>query len=168
MISKKILLTLVIPVLVLLVGCGKETPTEEHKKAKLIVVNVLDSDQYRDAHIKGSINVPQAEVKKWAQNIPIETPIVFYCSNYMCTGSGEAARMLTEMGFTNVYAYEGGTAEWYQLGQKDPSYVVDGPKTPGKSGYLTIVLKKPAHEKAGVQVIDAKELKDIMKNANLI
>ena len=95
---------------------------------RLMVVNVLNADQYRDCHIKGSINVPFNDLERFAQRLAPETELVFYCSNYRCSGSGAAAKLFQSKGFKKVWAYEAGMAEWYQRGL--PS------EGPCKSNYL--------------------------------
>ncbi len=82
----------------------------------LVIVNVLDIDQYHDCHIKNSINVEFNDLEKFAQSLDKNTEVVFYCSNYMCAGSGKAAKLFKERGFTHVWAYEAGMAEWYKQG----------------------------------------------------
>lgn len=81
---------------------------------RLMVVNVLDPEQYQDCHIKGSINVPFDRLESFAQKLDQETELVFYCSNYMCAASGKAAQLLEQKGFKRVWAYEAGMADWYQ------------------------------------------------------
>lgn len=145
---------------------GQKTSSFKTAPASLYVVNVLDADLYNDAHIKGSINITLQELEAKAKAWDHETPVVFYCSNYMCSGSGQAAKMLTALGFKDVRAYEGGTAEWYQLSKTDPSYIIEGP---AQQRYLSIVMEKPSHEEeAGVRIITAPELKKMMKDANIL
>lgn len=91
-----------------LVGVGSDN--------KLLVINVLDAGQYQDCHIKNSINVEFSDLGKLAQNLDKNTEVVFYCSNYMCAGSGKAAKLFKDQGFTHVWAYEAGMAEWYKQG----------------------------------------------------
>lgn len=87
------------------------------KKAKLVVVNVLDKSLHDDCHIKGSVNVPFEQVQEYAAaHWPKDTELVFYCTNYKCSASGEAARQLKALGYEKVYAYEAGIAEWHKLG----------------------------------------------------
>jgi rhodanese-related sulfurtransferase len=103
-------------------GCG-DKPAE--KKQGLVVINVLDKSLYDDCHIKGSICVPFENVTEYAQNnIDKSAEVILYCSNYHCSASGQACKQLKKLGFENVYAYEGGTAEWYQQGLP-----VEGPST---------------------------------------
>jgi rhodanese-related sulfurtransferase len=136
--------------LALLPGCffgdGQKTP-----KTGVIVVNVLDKKQYDDCHIAGSINIPFKEIDAFASTVDKEkSDIVFYCSNYMCSASGYAADKFVKLGFKQVAAYEGGTAEWYQRGLP-----TDGP---AQESYLKVVMDKPAHEDGATLIINADEL----------
>jgi len=85
-------------------------------KRRLRVINVLDPEWYADAHIKGSINVPLKELKDFAQHTDKQTPVVVYCASYECSASKMAWHVLHELGFQDLYAYEGGMNEWYRAG----------------------------------------------------
>ncbi len=140
---------------------------KEAKKESLYVLNVLDKEDYNDCRIAGSKNVPFNDVKDFAKNLDKNTEIVVYCANYMCSSSGSAAQQLKELGFQNVWAYEGGTAEWYQLGLKEGGkYPVEGSC---KAGYLSAPNDKPAHdENMTVPVISAQELHAKMVSHGLL
>ncbi|MCK5632213.1 rhodanese-like domain-containing protein [bacterium] len=128
------------------------------KQAGLVVINVLDKALYDDCHIKGSIQIDLEKVSGYAlKNIDKKAEIVLYCSNYMCSSSGFARKKLVDLGFENVYVYEGGTAQWYQL-----EYPIEGP---AKSSYLKRKMKAPAHLDS--YVLDADELKKKIKLNNL-
>jgi rhodanese-related sulfurtransferase len=129
------------------------------EKIKLKVINVLEKNYYDDAHIKGSINVPFMSLEQFVSPLNRKTPLVVYCANYHCSASGAAAQQLLKMGFSLVHAYEGGTAEWRQLG-----YPIDGP---AQETYLTEVQVKPT-EKSEVPVIDAVALKKLMEENKLL
>lgn len=152
---------------VLLAGCwGKKQeevasqaqPTETKKT--VLVVNVLDKAMYDDAHIKGSINVTMdqlaAEAEKWAK----DATIVLYCSNALCTASSDTAKMLAEKGFTDVAAYEGGMAEWFQLSKKNPEFVVEGP---AQAEYLSLEVQKPAEEATAPSAVKKINAEDLLK-----
>ncbi len=142
-----------------------KAPVAESTQQKIMVVNVLDKVDYDDARIKGSVHVPFEDVEKHAATWNKEVPVVVYCSNYMCMASGAAAEQLTALGFKDVYAYEGGMAEWYQLSKNAPEYAVEGP---AQAEYLSIVVPKPAHANKKFKNIDAQELQKMMKDANLL
>lgn len=149
---KKISFGFALIFLLLLSGCGS---CLKKSKSKFLVINVLDKDFYDDCHISGSINVPFEQVEQYSQNLDKDTEIIFYCSNYRCSASGEAARMLMKKGFNKIFAYEAGMAEWYQ--QKLP--VVGS----CKKDYLTKEVKKFEIDQQDVKIISTKELQDKIK-----
>jgi len=126
------------------------------KDKELVVVNVLDEDLYEDAHIKGSINVPFQNVMDFAEkNWDKErSHIVLYCSNYMCTASKIAAKQLQDKGYKHVWAYEGGTAEWYQKGLP-----ITGE---AKQGYLTMEVEPEKGDPENELYITVEELQKKM------
>lgn len=134
------------------------------KEAGLVVVNVLDKNLYDDCHIDpqliapgkkvSSVNVSMDDLEKHAETHwdKALTHIIVYCANYMCTASAESAKILKDLGYQHVWAYEGGTAEWKNLG-----YPVAGACT---KGYLKQFEKPEGHEvPADVPAITAQELK---------
>ena len=146
--------------LLILSSCFWGSSEKKNTQAQFLVMNVLDQNLYDDAHIKGSVNVPFADVVDYAERYSKDIPIVTYCSNYACSASGVAAQMLLERGFKHVWAYEGGMAEWYQL-----NYPYEGP---AKQAYLKAANPKPEHLDTSVPVISSEELKEKMKEYNLV
>lgn len=137
---------------------------KERAQETLRVINVLDDDLYRDAHIKGSTHVPFDQVESKATSWDTKIPVVFYCSNYQCSASGELAKRLAKRGFT-TYAYEGGMAEWYQRSKQDKSYAFEGP---AQESYLTMVIEPLAEKDEALKTITAEELKKMMHDAGLL
>ena len=152
---KYLLLLATSVLLIALPACGNK-PVQEQK---LYVINVLDKVEYDDCHIKGSINVAFDQVEQFAQGLNKETELVLYCSNYWCTGSGHAATQLAALGFTKVWAYEAGMAEWYQQGLP-----VEGAC---QSSYLAKKMEKPQHRQQ-VAEITTEALKEKMEQAGLL
>jgi rhodanese-related sulfurtransferase len=127
-------------------GCGQEV-----KQRGLVVVNVLDKELFDDCHIAGSINIPLDELDQKMDSIARDADLVFYCSNYQCTGSGYAAAKFREKGFENVRVYEGGMAEWYQAG------------LPIEGDHLKAYLSKPSpkftdEEESSLPIITMEQL----------
>jgi len=87
---------------------------QEQKMLNVIVANVLDKELYDDCHIKDSIHLDIDKLDEFVQATAKNTPIVIYCSNYLCSTSDYVAKKLREKGFTDVFVYAGGMAEWYQ------------------------------------------------------
>jgi|GEM_PF-1060000 len=150
-------LVLLVTCLLVLPGCWPGKKTQEVGKQSLYVLNILDKQWHNDCHIAGSINVPFAELEEFVRDKDKDTEIVVYCSNYQCVASEQAYKILTKMGFTNVWAYEGGIAQWFQMG-----YPVSGAC---KKPYLQKVLEKPempedkSEMRTKVRTIEAAELK---------
>ena len=105
--------TVVFFMLLFLSGCSCE---KKKGKPELLVINVLDAELFNDCHIKGSINVSFEQLEDFAKKLDKDTQIVIYCSNYQCTASFLGARMLKQMGFKNIWAYEAGMAGGFQSG----------------------------------------------------
>jgi rhodanese-related sulfurtransferase len=96
-----------------------KTITADQLKEKLaatpapMVVNVLAKESFEDCSIKGSINVPLADLAEASKTWDKAQEIVVYCSGNPCTASKTAYEDLTKMGFTNVVLFEGGMKEWH-------------------------------------------------------
>lgn len=147
------LLTVGVAALTLLSSCRWFAPIKE--AVPFAVINVLDKKYFDDCRIAGSVNVSMDDIEQYAQDHfdKETTQVVTYCANYKCLASGESAVMLKDLGFKNVWAYEGGTAEWKQLG-----YPIEGPCV--ASGFLSDYEQPEGHEVSpGTPVITAQELK---------
>ena len=83
-----------------------------HLKDKALVVDVRSPEQYEKEHIPGAVNLPLDQLEEKLDQLPRDKPIVVYCGSSRCTASLKAARLLSEKGFTNVYRYVGGLADW--------------------------------------------------------
>jgi rhodanese-related sulfurtransferase len=91
------------------------------------LVNVLSEGAFEMKHIPGSISIPindkfEDGVKKKISDK--NAKIVVYCASFECQASPRAAKKLDEMGYTNVYDYEGGISDWEEAG-----YPLEGEKT---------------------------------------
>lgn len=162
----------------LLPSCGWSSQEDPMVKQlcsqRVFLVNVLDKKFADNFSIKGSSNVPFDELmnmtdkdfekRGWNKE---ESRIVVYCGNYSCGASGAAAEYLKEKGFKNVYAYEGGSAEWLHKSKEDPHYKYTGAAT---DGYLQDWENKAGQEATrgehgvdrGYDVITAEQLRQII------
>lgn len=162
-------------VLLMLSGCTwfGFCPEKSKQGSQMHVINVLDKALYDDAHITGSEQVDFAQVKDAASQWNKDDTIVFYCSNYQCQASKEAARQLQELGFAHAMAYEGGMEEWNRLSKgdanqnisADPSYAVTGAAA---QDYLNVRVPRPAIESTTIKIVSAQELKQMMQQAGLL
>lgn len=127
---------------------------------RLKVLNVLDPEFYNDAHIKNSLNVPLAELKSFAEQTPKDTMIVVYCAHSNCDLSARAWHVLHELGFDNLFAYEGGMREWYESG-----YPTEGPCN---ESYLHTYLENSVEHDHAVQAITKELLRARMEREGLL
>lgn len=123
----------------------------------VIVINALASEYFDECRIKGSINVPLADLASFVKNADKNSTYVVHCASYSCPVSAKAWQIFHDAGFTDVYAYEGGMAEWMQMG-----YPVEG------SCSLDYLQREETAQERGVKTIDAKALYERMKAAGLI
>ncbi len=145
----------------------------------LCLINVLDKNEFDDAHISGSLNIPFDQIESVLSLIPKDKKVIFYCANYLCTASGEAAVLFKKHGFKDVYVYEGGMAEWYQMSLSDENYHYKGP---AQLSYLQIAIPRPnsfsfnafeekgrskKKEEPGFVVLEAKELQEMLESFGL-
>ena len=92
--------------------------TKEELKRKLendevILIEVLDKEDFNKSHIAGAINIPLKQIGTEAnQRFSEDDEIVVYCSDSDCSASPTAAKKLDSLGFKNVYDYKGGKKEW--------------------------------------------------------
>lgn len=144
---------------------------QEIKQAKLLLVNVLDKDEFDDAHIIGgkgvlAINVPFVQTDKALALLPKNTAIVTYCSNYFCSACHTVAEQMVKAGFTNVKVFSGGMAEWYRLAQEDASkYRFAGP---AQRPYLKVRVNQPAKLAGEVTIISAQELQKVIEDITIL
>jgi len=124
---------------------------------KLLVINALAKKYYDDCHILGSLSIPLDKLEAYARTLDKKTPIVVYCASYSCPVSEKAWRIFDALGFTSVWAYEGGLAEWSQKG-----YPCAGAC---QEEYLN--RQETWHER-GVKTITAEALKEMMDDAKLL
>ena len=80
-----------------------------------LIVDIRSPDDYRQAHVPGSRNLPFATVTGRSHELTRYRRIYFYC--YGGKGSTAIATKLTEMGFDNLcYVGQAGLSEWQSRG----------------------------------------------------
>lgn len=82
--------------------------------------NVLTDEYFKGETIPGSRRVPLDRVGREVSqaSLPKDAEIIVYCGGPTCPQSRLAAEKLTELGYTNVRAYEGGLEEWKAAGHE--------------------------------------------------
>lgn len=82
--------------------------------------NVLTDGYFKGEMIPGSRRVPLDTIglELSETQAPKGEEIIVYCGGPTCPQSLQAAQKLTDLGYTNVKAYEGGLEEWKKAGNK--------------------------------------------------
>ena len=82
--------------------------------------NVLTDGYFKGEMIPGSRRVPLDTIglEEFQAQSPKGEEIIVYCGGPTCPQSLQAAQKLTDLGYTNVSAYEGGIEEWKNAGNK--------------------------------------------------
>lgn len=71
----------------------------------IFLVDMRDADSYRRAHIRGAVNIPQAEFGRRIAQLPPDRFPVLYC--YHGPNSMRAARYLASLGYEAATLYGG-------------------------------------------------------------
>ncbi len=92
------------------------------KLGRVTLLDVLPQEVYSCRHLPGAQNVCVYEIifsDRVSELVPVrETPLVVYGAGDGSRDAHEAARKLTEMGYTDVWAYAGGVADWRSRGNQ--------------------------------------------------
>ena len=83
----------------------------DHKENFRLVM-ALGEWAYQAKHIPGSIHF--ATMQEALKSLNKEDEIVVYCSDENCIASKAFGQMLERHGYTNVWHYTGGLADWEQ------------------------------------------------------
>ena len=88
------------------------------ERADVTVVDALPDSYYEQQHLPGALNLVEDDVAhRAAELLPDkDAAIVTYCSNEACPNSGNVARRLTNLGYTNVRKYREGIQDWVGAG----------------------------------------------------
>jgi rhodanese-related sulfurtransferase len=84
------------------------------RREPFVLLETLSPEHFQHVHLPGAHNAPPDRLKELAAVlIPSkDTEVITYCAGPTCRASADAARELTELGYTNVRHYAGGKREW--------------------------------------------------------
>jgi rhodanese-related sulfurtransferase len=82
-----------------------------------VIVDIRSHLEYEVAHINKAVLLPLARddfARKLEALRPKRAPepLVFYCNGHACAKSYQAAQLALSLGFTHVFAYDGGIFDW--------------------------------------------------------
>lgn len=77
-----------------------------------LIVDIRNSDDFREGHIPGSVNVPLASLVDHVEKIRShqDKPLILVCNTGVSTSG--AGKQLKEQGFSQVYRLAGGIQSW--------------------------------------------------------
>lgn len=78
-----------------------------------LLVDVRTAEEFASGHIPGAVNIPLQELEGRLAEVPADSPVVVYCRSG--NRSAQAADLLHEAGYTQVYDL-GGITAWHAQG----------------------------------------------------
>ena len=78
-----------------------------------LLIDVRTTEEFASGHIHGAVNIPVEELQDRLSEVSGDEPIVVYC--HSGNRSAQAARILTQAGYTDLYDL-GGVNEWTAQG----------------------------------------------------
>jgi rhodanese-related sulfurtransferase len=84
----------------------------------LVLLEALPEAHYQRGHIPTARWFSMANAREFARTVGSNTavPIVVYCASETCKNSHEVAKLLGDVGYTDVRVYVGGKADWESAG----------------------------------------------------
>lgn len=92
--------------------------TLQQRLGKATLVEALPEKYWREGRLPGARHLPHDQVRRLAPGVLPDrgAEIVVYCASATCQNSHIAARVLEQMGYTNVAVYAGGKQDWQEAG----------------------------------------------------
>ena len=91
---------------------------ENQGSTEFVILDVRTTDEYSTGHIQNALNIDiyQSDFKSRISQLDRTNKYLVYCR----TGvrSAEAARIMSDLGFTTIYDLSGGISQWIQAGNK--------------------------------------------------
>jgi len=100
-----------------------------------IFLDVRTQEEYDEGHIESAINIPVDKLENRLGELPEDKSIIVYCRSGI--RSNNAANILIDNGFTQVYDMSGGILEWMDRGYP---VVLDGETTAEGENSSEVIL----------------------------
>ena len=87
--------------------------------AEFDLVELLAPKAYEHAHLPGAINIPFDDQFEHKIQLAIDNKsrtVVVYCTDLDCDASPKAGQAMEQLGYTHVYDYQAGKADWMRAG----------------------------------------------------
>lgn len=89
---------------------------EIRQEPGVVLVDVRTPEAYQQGHLAGAINIPLPEMRQQDRRLAEAQRIVVYGRDVEGVLSAAAAKKLTSLGYSNVYDYRPGFADWQKQG----------------------------------------------------
>jgi len=90
------------------------------EKEKFVLIDVLPQGSYEGRHLPGAkhADVTKGDFLERVESLVPDknTKVVVYCTSFNCQLSPRAAGELVKAGYTDVYHFKGGLADWQNSG----------------------------------------------------
>lgn len=135
------------------------------QKENMVLVDARTPQEYRAAHIKGAINIPEKEFDEAAKQLPADkkTLLIFYCNGVKCGKSKRVAQKVEPLGYTAILIYKEGIPVWEERNLPLVTGSGYGKKietTKFKPGQLDALIKAKDPDYVLVDVRDEAEFKE--------
>ncbi len=84
----------------------------------LVLLEALPEKYFNDGHLPGARHFPHDRARALAGAVvpDKDAEVVVYCASATCQNSHIAARVLEQLGYTDVSVYAGGKQDWSEAG----------------------------------------------------
>jgi rhodanese-related sulfurtransferase len=86
------------------------------QKESVTAVDVNPQGSWAEGHVPGALNLDPVGYNDDDLPADKDSPLVFYCSTYMCTKAPRAARRAATMGYRRVHVMSAGIRGWLRAG----------------------------------------------------
>ncbi|MDA1338763.1 MAG: rhodanese-like domain-containing protein [Proteobacteria bacterium] len=80
----------------------------------ILLIDVRNTEEVLHGIISGAVHVPISAIPEWLDNQDKEACYVFYCHSGI--RSANAALLVEQIGFSDVYNLSGGVLAWHHAG----------------------------------------------------
>jgi rhodanese-related sulfurtransferase len=84
----------------------------------LALLEALLEKYYQEGHLPQALHMPHDKTRQLAGLLvpDLSTEVIVYCASATCQNSHIAARLLEQIGYTNVAVFGGGKQAWVEAG----------------------------------------------------
>ncbi|MBX3394631.1 MAG: rhodanese-like domain-containing protein [Phycisphaerae bacterium] len=84
----------------------------------LLVIHALNAEHFAKGHIPGAKNIDIQDMTVSSLPADKAQPMVFYCGSVHCPVGHDAAQKAASWGYSHVWYYAGGIADWRASGMQ--------------------------------------------------